>query len=137
MRKWKPPTRRQLALAHAGVRYRRFQCTGVHCECEVIAMEGFEIICNTTGCRGSMKPRRRVPLAKVIDLEVERLKRRTRDENHSVEGPFSGIFRSQRRLNSTRTQRHHPKNSEALESEKLKEGKAADHSPSGDGEDAS
>ena len=137
MRKWFRPTRRQLALAHAGVVYRRFQCTGVHCTCEVIAMEGLEITCNTSGCRGSMKPRRKVPLAKVIDLEVERLKRRISDENHPVERPSSGVFRSQRRRNSTRTQRHHPENSEALDSEKPKKGNDADHSPSGDGEGAS
>ena len=107
VREWKVPTRRQMALAHSGMSYRRYRCTGNHCECEVIAMDRVHITCNTRGCRGTMAPRRRVPLAKVIDFEIARLRRRMGDTKSPVEGPSSDVFHAESRQFGLADQDHH------------------------------
>jgi len=118
MRKWFPPTRRQLSQAHQGVTYRRYRCTGQHCDCEVIAIERVHVECSTPECRGRMKPRRIVPTAKVVDLQVERLRRRSEPENCPVEGPFSGAFRPQTGRNANDDRGHSGEDFNASDGEK-------------------
>ena len=57
-----------------------------------------------------MAPRRKVPLAKVIDFEMERLRRRADYTMSTVEGPSSGVFPSERLLFGVPDQEHHQRN---------------------------
>lgn len=137
MRNWFPPTRRQLGLAHRGVTYRRYRCTGRHCNCEVIAIDRMHVECATPECRGQMKPRRIVPTAKVVDLQIERLIRRGKPENYPVEEPFSGVFLPETSENAKSDRRQAGEDLDGLEAEKRGGGFSMVDSPSGGGEDAS
>lgn len=57
-----------------------------------------------------MAPRRKVPLAQVIDFEMERLRRRADYTKSPVEGPSSGAFPSQRLLFGVPDQELHQRN---------------------------
>lgn len=84
-----------------------------------------------------MKPRRIVPTAEVVDLQVERLRRRGKPENSPVEEPSSGVFRPETSENDKSDRRHVGEDRDGLEAEKRGGGFFMVDSPAGQSEGSS
>ena len=97
---WRPTVskslRNQLRSELKDCTYRRFRCTGSQCGFEGIFLDGWQPTCPTSDCRGTMTPRRVVPLKSVIDQTLRWIEYRQSTSNSPVEGPFHGVSASEK-----------------------------------------
>jgi hypothetical protein len=88
--------RAHLRLVLAGCVYRKFRCTGSKCGFEAIFLEGWQPTCPTSDCRGTMTPRRVVPLNSVIDQTMRWIEHRQSTSNSAFQGRFHGVSASEK-----------------------------------------
>ncbi len=88
--------RSQIRTALAGAVYRKFRCTGSQCGFEEIFLDGWQPVCPTSGCRGTMTPRRVVPLKQVIDQTMRWIEHRQSTSNSAFQAGFHGVSGSLR-----------------------------------------